>query len=239
VAGRTAQLETAIKELEAFSYSVSHDLRAPLRGVDGYVRILQEEYGDRLDAEGKRLIGVASSEARRMGRLIDDLLAFSRVSRHQTELRQVDMGALARAVFEDLVKASPGAVPSLELQDLPPALGDAAMLRQVFANLLGNALKFSRHQAEPIIEVGFTQGVGETTYFVRDNGAGFDEKHAEKLFGVFQRLHSEEEFEGTGIGLALVQRIVHRHGGVVRAEGRPGAGAAFYFTLPTPKESDP
>ena len=233
------QLETANHELEAFSYSVSHDLRAPLRGVDGYVRMLQEDYGDRLDAEGNRLIGVVSSEAKRMGRLIDDLLAFSRMGRQQMQRNPVDMADLARGVFENLTSAAPGTAPRFELQPLPTAQGDAAMLRQVFANLLGNAVKFSRHQAAPVIDVGGSSRDGENTYYVKDNGAGFDEQYRHKLFGVFQRLHSEEEFEGTGVGLALVQRVIHRHGGKVWAESKPGLGAIFYFTLPTPKESNP
>ena len=235
---RTAQLETANQELEAFSYSVSHDLRAPLRGVDGYVRMLQEDYGDRLDAEGTRLIGVVSSEAKRMGRLIDDLLAFSRMSRHQMQRTPEDMTALARGVFENLDRETPGTARRFELQSLPPALGDLAMLRQVFTNLLGNAIKFSRHQSAPVIEVGGASRDGENTYYVKDNGAGFNEEYRDKLFGVFQRLHSEEEFEGTGVGLALVQRVIHRHGGKVWAESKLGLGATFYFTLPTPKKTN-
>lgn len=234
---RTAQLETANKELEAFSYSVSHDLRAPLRGIDGYVRMLHDDYGERLDGEGHRVIGVVSSEAKRMGRLIDDLLAFSRLGRQQMQRTRVDMTEMARAVFENVTSDLPGTTPLFELQPLPPALGDPAMLRQVFANLLGNAVKFSRQQAAPVIEVGGSSRDGENSYYVRDNGAGFDEQYRDKLFGVFQRLHSESEFEGTGVGLALVQRVVHRHGGTVWAESKPGRGATFYFTLPTPKES--
>ena len=234
---RTVQLTRANQELEAFSYSVSHDLRAPLRGMDGFVRMLQEDYGPRLDAEGNRLIGVVSREAKRMGRLIDDLLAFSRMSREHLAPTPVDMTGLARACFESVTRALPGPGPRFELPPLPPALGDAAMLRQVFENLLGNAVKFSRHQPAPVIQVGFTQDGEETTYYVTDNGAGFDEHYAHKLFGVFQRLHSETEFEGTGVGLALVQRIIHRHGGQVWASGTPGAGATFYFTLPTAKET--
>ena len=214
VVERTAQLEAANKELEAFSYSVSHDLRAPLRGV-------------------------VSSEAKRMGRLIDDLLAFSRIGREQMGTRPVDMADLARTVFESVTAALPGPVPRFELKPLPQAHGDLAMLRQVFANLIGNAVKFSRRQPAPVIEVGGEDGVGETSYYVKDNGAGFDEQYRDKLFGVFQRLHSEEEFEGTGVGLALVQRVVHRHGGKVWAEGKPGQGATFHFTLPHRNESKP
>ncbi len=232
------QLEASNKELEAFTYSVSHDLRAPLRGIDGYVRMLEEDYGSLLDAEGRRLIGVVSSEARRMGRLIDSLLAFSRLGRRHMEQIPVDMTGLAQAAFES-VCISPTSTIRFELTPLPPAIGDLAMLRQVFFNLLSNAVKFSRNAPNPLIEVGSLSDsptaeplhFGESLYYVRDNGAGFDERYREKLFGVFQRLHSEAEFEGTGVGLAIVQRIVGRHGGRVWAEGRVGAGATFYFTL--------
>jgi len=205
--------------------------------MDGYAYILQEDYGSRLDAEGNRLIAEVRGEAKRMGRLIDDLLSFSRMGRQPLNKTPVDMAGLARTVFESLTRAWPEAILSLELQPLPPAHGDLALLRQVFVNLLGNAVKFSRNQPAPAIEVGFTCDAEETTYYVKDNGAGFDEQYAHKLFGVFQRLHSEAEFEGTGLGLALVQRIIQRHGGRVWAEGKIGAGATFYFTLPMPKES--
>ena len=239
---RTAALNSANHELEAFSYSVSHDLRAPLRGIDGYVRMLQEDCADRLDAEGNRMLGVVSSEAKRMGQLIDDLLAFSRLGRQGMENTAIDMTALAHAVFMTQILAAPplneGAEPRLDLKPLPPAQGDHAMLRQVFANLFSNAVKFTRHQLNPVIEVGGTAGVDATTYYVKDNGVGFDQKFDHKLFGVFQRLHSEEEFEGTGVGLALVQRVIHRHGGKVWAEGKVGEGATFHFTLPIRKEPD-
>ncbi len=234
---RTAQLEMANKELESFSYSVSHDLRAPLRGVDGYLRILLEDYGAQLDTEGNRLIGVARSEAKRMGRLIDDLLTFSRMSRQHLENMPINMTDLARAAFESVTSSITGTLPSFEIGPLPSAMGDPQMLRQVFVNLIDNAVKFCRNSKEPIIEVGFTRDTEGTTYFVRDNGAGFDEKYSQKLFGVFQRLHSVEEYEGTGIGLALVQRIVQRHGGCVHAKGKLNAGATFGFTLPSVKKS--
>jgi light-regulated signal transduction histidine kinase (bacteriophytochrome) len=231
---RTARLEAANKELEAFSYSVSHDLRAPLRGVDSFVQMLQEDCAERLDSEGKRMLNVVSSEAKRMGRLIDDLLAFSRLGRQQIKSTAVDMTILARAAFEGVTAIAPISAPTahLELKTLPPAYGDVALLRQVFENLIGNAFKYSGKQAAPVIEVGGWRRDGETTYYVKDNGVGFDDKFSHKLFGVFQRLHSEEEFEGTGVGLAIVQRVIHRHGGKVRAESRLGEGAAFYFTLP-------
>jgi light-regulated signal transduction histidine kinase (bacteriophytochrome) len=225
------QLEAANRELEAFTYSVSHDLRAPLRGIDGYVKMLSEDFADRLDSEGNRMLGVVSSEARRMGRLIDDLLAFSRLGRQSLTKTPVDMSALAQEEFEKAA-ATVALGPQLELQPLPEAQGDAGMLRQVFANLIRNAVKFSSRQATSRIQIGFRQLDGWYEYYVTDNGVGFDEKYSHKLFTVFQRLHSEEEFEGTGVGLALVQRIIVRHGGRVWAEGKPGEGATFTFSLP-------
>ncbi len=237
VAERTAQLEGANKEMEAFSYSVSHDLRAPLRGVDGYVRMLMEDYGATLDAEGRRMLGVVSSEARRMGQLIDDLLAFSRMGRQKMDRTLIDMTRLVHGEVENLSHAAPASALRFDLQPLPPVEGDAAMLRQVFANLLANAMKFSRQQANPVIEVGSRSGEGEMVFYVKDNGVGFDEKYGHKLFGVFQRLHSEEEFEGTGVGLALVQRVIHRHGGRVWAESKLQHGASFFFTLPTTRQN--
>jgi light-regulated signal transduction histidine kinase (bacteriophytochrome) len=170
-----------------------------------------------------------------MGKLIDNLLAFSRLGRQQMESRPVDLAGLARDVFERLTNAAPDPPVRLELKPLPPALGDQAMLRQVFVNLIGNAIKFTRHQSAPLVEVGGSIRDGELTCHVKDNGVGFDDQYRHKLFGVFQRLHSEAEFEGTGVGLALVQRIVQRHGGRVWAEGKPNQGATFYFTLPTGK----
>ncbi len=232
------QLEAANKELEAFSYSVSHDLRAPLRGIDGYVRMLQEDCAARLDAEGNRMLDVVSSEARRMGRLIDDLLWFSRLGRQQLERTPVDMMSLVRAVIESTTVAAHSR-PCFELKFLPPAHGDVAMLRQVFANLISNAVKFSSRQATPVIEIGSGSLDGDFIYYVKDNGVGFDEKYEKKLFSVFQRLHSELEFEGTGVGLALVQRVIHRHGGKIWAQAKPGEGATFFFTLPNRNESKP
>jgi PAS domain S-box-containing protein len=232
VAERTAQLEAANKELEAFSYSVSHDLRSPLRAIDGFSRILLEDYADKLDDEGKRLLNVVRDNTVRMGQLIDDILQFSRAGRLEMNVSEVDLEALAHAVLDDLLQTA--ALPNLkvEIGRLPPAAGDRAMLRQVFANLLSNAVKFSRVNEHPRIEVGARAEGDETVYFVRDNGAGFDMQYAGKLFGVFQRLHGANEFEGTGIGLAIVKRIVTRHGGRVWAEGKVGEGAAFYFALP-------
>jgi PAS domain S-box-containing protein len=231
---RTAQLEAANKELEAFSYSVSHDLRAPLRAVIGFGRILIEDHGAKLDEEGRRLVGVVQSEAQRMARLIDDLLAFSRLGRQQMGRTTVDMTALVRSVIESDAGGwtSDFQPPAFEVQPLPAASGDPAMLRQVVVNLISNAVKFSSRRESPRIEVGGWTRDGHHTYYVKDNGVGFDEKYRHKLFGVFQRLHGEAEFPGTGVGLALVQRVIHRHGGRVWAEGEPDKGATFYFSLP-------
>ena len=232
LADQADRLVEANRELEAFSYSVSHDLRAPLRSLDGFSRILSEDYGDRLDDEGRRLIGILRGESRRMGQLIDDLLHFSRLGRQVLRPVEVDMVGLAREAFAEVV-AVPGVTPpTLVVGTLPVVRGDRAMLRQVWANLIGNAVKFSARQPAPRIEIDGRLEAGRAIYTVRDNGVGFDQQYAHKLFGVFQRLHGESEFEGTGVGLALVQRIVHRHGGAVRAEGRRGEGASFEFALP-------
>lgn len=234
---RTSQLETANKELESFSYSVSHDLRAPLRGIDGYARMLQEDFGDKLGSEGCRMIEVVRGETKRMGRLIDDLLAFSRMGRKHLENIEVDMRHLAETAFEMALSGIPQAAVQFHLSSLPSSLGDPALLQQVFVNLISNALKFTRRQTAPIVEVGFEIDSDCVRYFVKDNGVGFDERYSSRLFGVFQRLHSDEEFEGTGIGLALVQRIVQRHGGRVWATSKPNGGATFYFTMPTKERS--
>jgi PAS domain S-box-containing protein len=230
------KLEEVNKELEGFSYSVSHDLRAPLRGIDGFVRMLKEDYGDRLDAEGNRMMDVVSSEVRRMGQLIDDLLAFSRLGRQQLEQTPVDMTSLAKSVLESSAVSNQCRA-IFDLRILPPAEGDFSMLRQVFSNLINNAIKFSSLRKSPAIEIGSGTHEGVPMYYVKDNGVGFDEKYSHKLFSVFQRLHSEQEFEGTGVGLALVQRIIHRHGGKIWAESRSGEGATFFFTLSNKNES--
>ncbi|MBI5444544.1 MAG: PAS domain-containing protein [Deltaproteobacteria bacterium] len=232
VAERTAQLEAANKELEAFAYSVSHDLRAPLRAVDGYSRILLEDHAASLDAEGKRVCTVISESARDMGRLIDDLLAFSRVGRVALQPAPVDMATLVRSVFFELTTSFERERIDFEVQPLPRAMGDPTLLRQVWMNLVGNAVKFSSKVERARIEARADESETEVAYWIRDNGAGFDRKYVAKLFGVFQRLHRAEEFEGTGVGLAIVQRIVHRHGGRVWAEGEPGRGAKVGFALP-------
>ncbi|MCE9581476.1 MAG: response regulator [Planctomycetes bacterium] len=233
VSERTAQLEAANKELESFSYSVSHDLRAPLRAIEGFTRRLVDRHSASLDAEGKRLTEVVVTNTRRMAQLIDDLLAFSRMGRAELNRSRVDMTTLACAVSDELRVANAGRKIDFRIGDLAPAWGDQALLRQVLANLLGNAVKYTRPRESAVIEFTSRQDKGETVWTVRDNGVGFDETFASKLFGVFQRLHSSEEFEGTGVGLALVQRVILRHGGRVWAEGKTGAGAAFHFSLPT------
>jgi PAS domain S-box-containing protein len=234
VRDRTSELEAANKELEAFSYSVSHDLRAPLRGVDGYARILVEDYESKLDYEGKRVLGVIQNETRRMGRLIDELLNFSRLGRQQMKTSVLNMTLMAKEVFEELAPVQRR--PQLELKPLPPARGDEALIRQVFVNLVSNAVKFTRLREAPVIEIGSQPDPEQSLYYVKDNGVGFDAKYASKLFGVFQRLHREDEFEGTGVGLALIQRIIHRHGGRIWAEAKLNEGATFYFTLPKEKD---
>ncbi len=228
---RTAQLEAANRELEAFSYSVSHDLRAPLRAIDGFSRVLLEDYADRLDEEGRRILGVIRDSTRRMGQLIDDLLAFSRLARAPIAVSDVPMDDLVRSVWAEVAAESDRNV-EFRVQPLPPARADRAMVRQVWLNLLSNALKFTRPRPVAVIEVGGRVEGEEAVYYVRDNGVGFDMRYADKLFGVFQRLHRADEFEGTGVGLAIVQRVVRRHGGRVWAEGKVDGGATFYFTLP-------
>lgn len=231
VAERTAQLEATNKELEAFSYSVSHDLRTPLRAIDGFSLILLEDYADKLDEEGKRLLSVVRDNTARMGQLIDDILKFSRAGRLELNFSGIDMEELARSAYEELRPA--GNELTVEIEPLPASTGDRAMMRQVFVNLLSNAIKFTRAKPDARIKVGSMTGEHEVIYYVRDNGAGFDMQYVAKLFGVFQRLHGVTEFEGTGIGLAIVKRIVTRHGGRVWAEGRVGEGATVYFALPT------
>lgn len=229
---QAAQLQAANKELEAFSYSVSHDLRAPLRAIDGYTRILVEDYEAKFDEEGKRICGIISAEARRMGQLIDDLLSFSRLGRKQMYTSRIDMRSMVESAFEELIKEEDRERIDLRIGKLPPVKGDSSLIRQVWVNLLSNAIKFSSKKERAVIEVGSKQTPEENIYFVRDNGAGFDMEYANKLFGVFQRLHGESEFEGTGVGLAIVQRIIRRHGGQVWAEGEVDRGATFYFALP-------
>lgn len=233
VSQRTAQLEEANRELEAFSYSVSHDLRAPLRAIDGFSRMIVEDHAESLGPEGRRLLDVVSANARKMSLLIDDLLRLSRLGRGEIRLATIDMEALARAAFEEIVE-EPAARERVDFRvaRLPRVEGDPALLRQVWINLLSNAVKFSAARERPVVEVGGALDGGSAVFSVKDDGAGFDMAYAGRLFGVFQRLHGPSEFEGTGVGLALVKRIVLRHGGRVWAEGAPGQGAKFSFSLP-------
>lgn len=231
---RTAQLESVVRELESFAYSVSHDLRAPLRAVDGFTMALLEDYGDRLDDEGRNYLDRIHHGAQRMSELIDDLLKLSRLSRAQLAPRAVDLSGLAREVLDQLREANPDGTAIVSVEPSPTAWGDPGLLRVALENLLANAWKYSSKQAEPRIEFGATRQADETVYFVRDNGVGFDMAHAGKLFAPFQRLHHRDEFEGTGIGLATVQRIIQRHGGRVWVDAAPNQGATFYFTLGGP-----
>ncbi len=226
---RTAQLKAANEELESFSYSISHDLRSPLLSIDGFSKILEKRYSDQLDSEGKRILSVIRNSISRMGQLIDDLLAFSRWGRQEMKMSEINMSHLAREVFAQL--SSSDRKVSFRVDSLPPIRADRPMIRQVLFNLLSNALKFSSSQEEPIIQVGGQEGPYENTYYVKDNGVGFDPSYAEKLFLVFSRLHRPEEFSGTGVGLAIVKRIIQGHGGKVWAEGAPDQGATFWFTL--------
>jgi PAS domain S-box-containing protein len=229
---RTAQLEMMVKELEAFTYSISDDMRGPLRAIDGFSRVLMEEYPDKMDSEGKRLLNIIRSNARSMGELIEGLLTFSHLGRRPLDQADINMEELAKSVFDEVQSAYKERQVVLELQSLPPAFGDRAMIRQVLYNLISNAFKFTRPKENPSVEIGFEDGGNQHTFYVRDNGVGFDMQYSQKLFGVFQRLHSVDEFEGTGVGLALVQRIVLRHGGRVWAEGKINEGSTFYFSLP-------
>ena len=238
VVERTAQLQAANQELEAFTYSVSHDLRAPLRAIDGYTRILLEEYQTAFDDEGKRMANIVRDEAQRMGRLIDDLLTLSRLNRTEMRIAPIDMQAMVRSTFNRLTTTEARARIDFCPDALPIAVGDAVLIQRVWENLLANAIKFSSKRERAVIEVSGTATDAEVIYRVRDNGAGFDMQYAKKLFGVFQRLHSDREFEGTGVGLAIVQRVVHRHNGRVWGEGRVDAGATFCFTLPTQRRHD-
>ncbi|HEX6550133.1 MAG TPA: ATP-binding protein [Gammaproteobacteria bacterium] len=225
-------LEATNKELESFSYSISHDLRSPLRAVNGFARILDAEYGSKLDDEGRRIISVIVRNSEKMSALIDDLLAFSRVGRDPVSKGEVNMAALVSKVHSDLTTASEYASTQFSLGDLPNADGDPAMLTQVWSNLIGNALKYSSRNPAPEVTVAGELRDGECIYSVQDNGVGFDMKYYGKLFGVFQRLHSDAEYPGTGVGLAIAQRIVTRHGGRIWAEATPGQGATFRFSLP-------
>src|SRR5216683_266801 len=228
---RTAQLAASNKELEAFSYSVSHDLRAPLRGIDGFSLALLEDYADRLDADGKDYLHRVRAATQRMGILIDDLLSLSRVTRTEMRLEKADLGLIARSVAEELQKTQPERRAEFRIEEDLGAFVDSHLIRITLENLLGNAWKFTSKRESACIEFGRTQRDGGFTYYVRDDGAGFDPTYADRLFGAFQRLHDKNDFPGTGVGLATVQRIIHRHGGRIWAESAVERGATFYFTL--------
>lgn len=230
---KTLELVTsANKELEAFSYSVSHDLRAPLRAIDGFSKILLHDYAEKLDTEGKHIIETICSNTMQMGNLIDDLLAFSRLGNQETKRESIDMKELVQTIFDELKPVNSNRVIQFTCGDLPRVYGDATLLRQVWANLLSNALKFTKNKEVASISIGSLEGDETITYYIKDNGAGFDMKYVKKLFGVFQRLHSSQDFEGNGIGLSLVDRIIKKHNGKVWAEGIVDKGATFYFSLP-------
>jgi len=234
---RTAQLEFANKELEvvnkeleSFSYSVSHDLRAPIRAIHGYTKILAEDYIENFDAEGMKIFQSITRNSKKMGELIDDLLAFSKLGRKQVSFAPIDMTSLVKLVQDEITEEEEN-LPNYTVGILPPAMGDKSLIKQVWINLISNAIKYSQHKSTTNIEIGAYEQDKLIVYYVRDGGAGFDMQYYDKLFGVFQRLHSQEEFEGTGIGLAIVQKIVQRHNGLVWAESVLDEGSCFYFSL--------
>jgi signal transduction histidine kinase len=229
---KVADLEAANQDMEAFIYSVSHDLRVPLRAIAGYARMFREDHGHRLDAESLRLLTVISDNARLMGKLIEDILAFARFGRQEIKKTDIDMTALTQTVCAELKGWEREREVRLTLKEMPPAFGDQTLIRQVLVNLLTNALKFTEPKADATIALGGWSTGDETVYSVTDNGVGFDMKYVDKLFNVFQRLHLSSEFEGTGVGLAIVQKIIQRHGGRVWAEGQVNEGATFFFSLP-------
>ena len=239
LANRAAELESSNKELESFAYSVSHDLRAPLRHVVGFSELLQKQAASLLDDKSQRYIKTILDSAKRMGKLIDDLLSFSRIGRAETKKSLVNLEQLVKDVVSEIEQETRGREIAWKIDALPVCYGDRSMLMLVLANLVSNAVKFTRMRTRAEIEIGCADGDNDDLeVFVRDNGAGFDMQYANKLFGVFQRLHRADEFEGTGIGLATVQRIIHRHGGKVRAEGAVDQGATFYFSLPKAQHSE-
>ncbi len=236
VALRTAELEAANKELEAFSYSVSHELRAPLRQIEGFIELLDAKTSA-MDCEAQQYLTTIAKASRRLSQLIDDLLAFSRTARAGMRRTRVSLKTISENIIRDLASEAKSRDVKWIIGDLPEIKGDAALLRQVFANLIGNALKYTRRKQQARIEIDSRNTEEELIVFVKDNGVGFDMRYANKLFGVFQRLHPQSEFEGTGVGLANVRRIIHQHGGRTWAEGQLNEGATFYFSLPLPRQA--
>jgi len=232
---RTAQLEAVNKELGSFSYSVSHDLRAPIRAINGYTKILQEDYADKFDADGVKVLNTIIRNSKKMGELIDDLLAFSKLGRKEVKVSEIDMTDLVKLVREELLYEDGDNIPEFDVKILPPAQGDKSLIKQVWINLISNAIKYSRKKIKTTVEINAYEQDDLIVYYVKDAGAGFDMQYYDKLFGVFQRLHSQEEFEGTGIGLAIVQKIIDRHKGTVWAESKLNEGTCFYFSLPKTK----
>ena len=236
---RSEELAAAYQDLESFSYSISHDLRAPLRTIDSFAQVLEDEFAEPLGEEGRRVIGIIRRGSQKMDQLIVGLLEFSRVGRERLELDRIDMTALADAAAAEAMAAYTGPKPQIDIAELPEAAGDATVMRQVWCNLIGNALKYSAKRPEPRIRISGRIENREAIYQVEDNGAGFDMRYADKLFGVFQRLHRTEDFSGTGVGLAIVHRILARHGGRIWAQGAIDAGACFEFALPIAATENP
>lgn len=239
VESRTRELAESNRQLEAFSFSISHDLRAPLRAIDGFSQILLNEHASSLLPEGRRVLELVVKNSKHMAQLIEDLLAFSRLGRQEVVGSELNMVELARDVYRDLTTPAGPRTIDFTIGPLPNASGDNAMVRQVWMNLIENAIKFSSHAPRPTIEIGAQRGESENTYFVQDNGVGFDQRFAGKLFQVFQRLHGSSQFNGTGVGLAIVHRIIQKHGGRVWAESQPNQGAKFFFTLPSVPPRNP
>lgn len=232
------KLEDANNELEAFAYSVSHDLRVPLRAIDGFSRIVIEDYETELDEEGVRLLNIIRENTKKMGQLIDDILLLSRAGRQEMNIGKLDMAALAKNVYDDFQQETENRNINFVVEAMPPVEADRALMTQVLTNLIGNAIKFTEKTENAQIEFGYTEDEDDYTYHVKDNGAGFNMKYYDKLFGLFQRLHSQDEFEGTGVGLSIVQRIISRHNGRVWGEGEVGKGATIYFSLPKKNKSN-
>jgi len=226
------KLKAANKELETFAYYVSHDLKVPLRAIDGFSRILGEDYHEKLDDEGKRLIDIIRQNTKKMSQLIDDILHLSRAGRQDMMLTKIDLESLIQNAFNELKQSNKDRNIQLEIEPLPPVYGDRALLQQVISNLIANSFKFTGPRETALIEVGFQVGKKEYIFHIKDNGVGFNMKYSDKLFGLFQRLHGQDEFDGTGVGLSIVQRIIRRHGGDIWAEGKVDEGATFYFSLP-------